>query len=176
MSEENTYVQTLRRLAVQQQGIIEAADVLERIGVVKDHIAELERHRDRALEKNAKIEEELTTAAQAVLDAQAQADQIVVKAHADAQRIEEAAHASVRSIMLQSDLDLAAKEAKAHDDLHAELALVQADIDEARINYEAARESMEVANHERVLTEEARALASAQLDSVKAEIAKLPKF
>lgn len=168
------HVSNLRRLAVTLQGVIAAADAMEKIGSIENHIAEAERARIDALNRKHRAEEEFESTKNALARNHAAAESVLKDAEAKAiQTLKQADHEAQTAI--SDGKRVAEQEAeRITKEKSIELDRLLDEIERKRGVIFQLKTETQAAQKERDRAEEARASAQISLDAVLGQIAALP--
>ena len=116
---ENVIAESLRRMAVQQQAMIEAADMFDQIGSIKSVTSEANKERDAALAEVAKAKDAMAKAKEKTAALEKQADEILANAHATAAEVVSQANLQMEKAGKDAAALLAGAEANAKNDAAA---------------------------------------------------------
>jgi len=173
MSDIQTAVESIRRLAVQYQDMLVAADALESIGSVEQATREATAARAAAEDARDKALLELDAIVVHVQESKGEAEQIIAAAQKQANDIKDAALSNAqqaaeasKAVAAATVQDAEAKAAEALSGVSAQLSVLQAKLTELNDAVAAAEQAKADA-------EDATAAAQAKLDAIRDQIAKL---
>ena len=167
------HVSNLRRLAVTLQGVIAAADVMERIGSIENAIAEAERARIDALDRKHQAEEELESTTNAVARNNETAARTIADAETRAARLMADADTQAAQIVVDAKAEAIRTTENETTGRQTDLNLLLDEIERKRGELFTLRTQAETARGEAAAAEDARKESQTSLDAVLESIAHL---